>query len=530
MLVFPPVYIFIVSETVKALGSIEVLNNITSFSYEALTIYRSQTLTQNYNLQHSDQSVSAAGSQIMSFKEGNNTLYERIDRAYRYNDYWIWAWPELVPEMNYSMVLRDGLHGFACFNQGQNSFYADDPTQALGYADAYLTDYLVYQAHQFAILWLVKQFVASPSVTAHHLEDPLTGAVLPAIDHPKLGLTLVINNSLPYMVRSYEQHKIFGKSTSDVIFSNYSMFGSVLFPQRFQTVYNTVNMVEDFFADNIIINPTWSADYFEPKSKTNRTAPAQSPEHPRSEAHEFFESALWDGPFTFNVSDVVVEYPVPGLLVEFDEGFLITDASPFRSQILLDWVRKNSRKNITHVVPSHHHRDHAGGVGDYVAAGAKLVVPEIARDYYKNVNGGQVEFVTYTREQPFVLDDGNVQFRSFWREENPHAADWSYGIATSSCPKNDTGVVVYVADVVDPGSVPAYSTSNALRWDAGYARQFILNAAQDGVPRSSLIIGAHGSTIEFVHNSESLENVANITGVVYPDIAVKSLAGNPNCY
>ncbi|KAF2233669.1 hypothetical protein EV356DRAFT_447860 [Viridothelium virens] len=508
----------ILQETVKALGGIDVLNSINSFSYEALTIYRSQTLTQNYKLMRSDQSVSAAGSQIMSFKEGNNTLHERIDRGYRYNDYWIWAWPDLVPEMNYSMVLQDGPQGFACFNQGQNSFYADDPTEALGYADAYLADYLVHQAHQFAIPWLIKQF---------------------------LGLTLVINNHLPYMVRSYEQHKIFGRSTSDVIFSNYSMFGSVLLPQRFQTVYNTVNMVEDFFVDNMSINPTWPADYFEPKSNTTRKAPAQSLEYPRSEVHEFFESALWDGPFTFDISDVVVEYPVPGvpaiksvyvgyadyvqLLVEFDEGFLITDASPFRSQILLNWVKENSRKNITHVVPSHHHRDHAGGVGDYVAAGAKLVVPEIARAYYTNVNGGQVEFVTYTQEQPFILDDGNVQFRSFWREENPHAVDWSYGIATSSCPKNGTGVVVYVADVVDPGSVPGYSTSDALRWDAGYARQFILNAAQDGVPRSSLILGAHGSAIDLVHNSESLEKVANITGVVYPNIEVGSLAGTYKC-
>ncbi|MCJ1328032.1 hypothetical protein MMC10_004707 [Thelotrema lepadinum] len=535
----------ILQDIVKALGGIDALNNITSFSYEALTIYRSQTLTQTYGLKRSDQSVSAAGSQIVSFKEQNNTLQERIDRAYDYNDYWLWAWPELKPSINYSMVLQDGPEGFACFNQGQNSFYADDPTVALGYADAYLTDYLIQQAHQFALPWLVKQFVVAQSLTVSEVQDPFTGVVLLAIGHPGLGLTLVVNNGLPYMVRSYEQHMTLGNSTSDVIFSNYSTFGAVILPQRVQTVYNAFNMIEDFFVDNISINPTWPPNYFEAESNTTRSAPLQSEEYPRSEVHEFFETALWGGPFPFDASNVTVEYPVPEvqaiksvyigyadyvqLLIEFDEGYLITDAPAHRSKILLDWVAQNSEKKVVYVVPSHHHRDHAGGVGDFVAAGAKLVVPEIAKEYYEKVNGGQVEFLTYTQEQPFILNDGKVQFRSFWCEENPHAADWSYSVTTAACPTNETNVVVYVADVVNPGFYPGVSTSNALRWDAGYARQFVLSAAQDGVPRSSVIVGTHGSVEGEISNSEALGMVASITGVVYPDIGADTWAEKEKC-
>ena len=369
----------ILQSVVTAMGGIHVLNNITAFSYEASTIYRSQTLTQSYGLSRSDQSVAAAGIQTMSFLELNGTLRERIDRSYVFNDYWIWAWPTLTPEMNYSVVVRDGDDGFACFNQGQNSFYAEDHEVALGYADSYLTDYLVHQAHQFALPWLIKQFAAAQSLRVSQVEDPLTGVVLPALEHPSFSLTLVVNNDLPYMVRSYEQHRIYGQSTSDIIFSNYSMFDSILLPQRIQTVYNTFNLLEDFFVDDITINQAWPGDFFEPKLlNTTPKAPKQSEEYPRSEVHEFFETALWGGPFPFNVSDVEVEYPVPGieaiksvyvgyadyvqLLVEFDEGFLITDAAPHRSKILLDWVAQTSRKNITYVVPSHHHRDHAGGV------------------------------------------------------------------------------------------------------------------------------------------------------------------------
>ena len=536
----------ILQNIVTTLGGIDALNNVTSFSYEALTVYRSQTLTQTYGLQRSDQSVSAAGSQVMSFREQNNTLLERIDRAYTYNDYWLWAWPELKPGIKYSMVLRDGRDGFACFNQGQNSFYADDPTVALGYADAYLTDYLIQQAHQFALPWLIKQFIAAPSLRVSEVQDLFTGVVLPALRHDDLDLTLVVSNGLPYMVRSYEQHMIFGNSTSDVIFSNYSTFGSIFLPQRVQTVYNTFNMIEDFFVDNVDINPWWSPEYFEPKSNATRMAPIQSEEYPRSEVHESFETALWGGPFQFDVSNVTVEYPVPGvqaiksvyigyadyvqLLIEFDEGFLITDAPAHRSKILLDWVAQNSAKKISYVVPSHHHHDHAGGVGDYVAADAKLVVPEIAREYYEKVNGGQVDFVTYTQEQPFILNDGKVQFRSFWREENPHAADWSYSVATAACPTNETDVVVYVADIVNPGFYPGISTSNALRWDAGYARQFVLAAVQDGIPRSSVIVGSHGSIEGELSNAEALDMAANITGVVYPSIGAETWAEKDKCY
>ncbi|KAL8828574.1 MAG: hypothetical protein Q9191_002511 [Dirinaria sp. TL-2023a] len=541
----------VLQRTVAVLGGIEAIKNITAFSYDARTIYRSQTLTQSYGLKRSDQSVSAAGAQIMSFRARNGMLQERIDRVYSYNDYWIWAWPTLAPVINYSVVVEDGPDGFACFNRGQNSFYANDHTVALGYADPYLTDYLVHQAHQFALPWLIKQFLAAPSLAMHDIRDPLTDVTLPGIEHPTLGLTLVVKNDLPYMVRSYEQHKIFGNSTSDVLFSTYSTFGDVLLPRRFQTVYNTFNMVEDFFVDILRINPPWPADYFEPESsKTSRASPQQSLDYPRSEVHEFFETALWGGPFGFDALNVTVEYPIPAipaiksvwvgyadyvqLLVEFDEYFLITDASPFRSKILIKWVAQNSAKKIAYVVPSHHHRDHAGGVADYVAAGATLVVPEIAQDYYSNVNGGEIKFATYTEENPFILSDGKLQFRAFWHPESPHAVDWSYGVATAACPKDDTGVVVFNADVVDPGDFnnqgPVYPTSNAVRWDAGYARQWVFAAAQDRVPRSALIVGAHGSTyVQNVSNVMTLEKVVDITGVLYPDIGASTWADRRRC-
>lgn len=43
--------------------------------------------------------------------------------------------------------------------------------------------------------------------------------------------------------------------------------------------------------------------------------------------------------------------------------------------------------------PTHHHHDHAFGVVDYVASGAKLIVPDHAASYYTTVPQDQI--VTY---------------------------------------------------------------------------------------------------------------------------------------
>jgi hypothetical protein len=74
-----------------------------------------------------DQSVSAAGAQNMTFDLSSSTLRSRIDRSYMYDDYWLWAFPQLDPRMNYSLIVEEGSDGYACFTDGQNSFFAADP-------------------------------------------------------------------------------------------------------------------------------------------------------------------------------------------------------------------------------------------------------------------------------------------------------------------------------------------------------------------------------------------------------------------
>jgi hypothetical protein len=520
------------------------------------SIYRSNTLGQSYNLFVSDQSVSAAGSQTMTFDLSSAELRSRIDRSYVYDGYWLWAFPDLKPLMNYSLIVHDGLDGFACFIAGQNSFFAADPSIPLGYADSYLSDYLVHTSRQFALPWLFKKFMSETSqLQLSETRDPISRKIYKSVSNPTLDLAMLIDpaTSLPYAIRSLENHVVFGNSTSDLVLSSWAEAkignGTMLFPHRFQTVYNSVIVLEDFVIAAIGTNEEIPADYFKPDiapypkdevypegnqqpPTTTPSKPAQNPDYPRSEVHEAFEAGLWGGPFgeVYNISNVSISHPIQGLdeistiyigypdyvqvLIEFEDGLLITDAPAHRSKIILDWVdiHKNGKK-ITHVVPSHHHRDHAGGVDDFVDAGATLVVPEIAAGFY-NFTGKILQMVTYREDKPFILKDSKVQFRSFWKDGNPHARDWAFSVAGPSNPTSPEQFVVFNADVVNPGT-------DARRWDTGSALRFFNNAVEIGLPPETTLVGAHGSSDGGKSTSEQLARLASTAGFPYPQLTVK---------
>ena len=145
-----------------------------------------------------------------------------------------------------------------------------------------------------------------------------------------------------------------------------------------------------------------------------------------------------------------------------------------------------------------------------VAAGATLVVPEIAKDLY-NLTGKVSSMETYTDDAPFVLKDANIQFRSFWKDENPHARDWTFGVATRANPTDDKDFVVFNADVVNPGD-------DAMKWDSGAARRFFSNAVEAGVPPSATLVGTHGSSHGGTSTSDLLARLAEAGGYAYPEL------------
>lgn len=59
---------------------------------------------------------------------------------------------------------------------------------------------------------------------------------------------------------------------------------------------------------------------------------------------------------------------------------------------------------------------------------------------------------------------------------------------------------------------------DAVRFDSGYARQWLDVAVLDGLPRHAVVIGAHGGNT----TTDRLESLINITGYEYPVLGAKS--------
>jgi hypothetical protein len=160
------------------------------------------------------------------------------------------------------MVLQDGPDSWACLVKGQNNVFSRDPSQALGYADPFLKDYLINTAQKFAISSLLAQFGQNnASLSVLSINDPTSNITFPAIYNSALQIIILLNATdyLTYIIRTYEDHAIFGNSTNDLILINYTKVEAdeafkLLPPHRFQTRYNTAGILEYFLVESITIN------------------------------------------------------------------------------------------------------------------------------------------------------------------------------------------------------------------------------------------------------------------------------------
>lgn len=101
------------------------------------------------------------------------------------------------------------------------------------------------------------------------------GIEYPALRDAYLNMTVLFepDTYLPHIIRVYEDHHIFGNSTSDFVVYNYTTVAGVKFPRRFKLMYNEDNLLIDFLVDNIDVNPAFPAGFFDglPKTQINNT-------------------------------------------------------------------------------------------------------------------------------------------------------------------------------------------------------------------------------------------------------------------
>ena len=108
---------------------------------------------------------------------------------------------------------------------------------------------------------------------------------------------------LPYLIRSYEDHQIFGLSSNDYVVYNYTKSAGVQVPQRIKVVYNEDNLLMDSIIGNVEMNPRFSPGFFSgiPAAAINQTLGGLSPTPPML-SDEYGEAEIFESRYgTFSL-------------------------------------------------------------------------------------------------------------------------------------------------------------------------------------------------------------------------------------
>ncbi|EXF77874.1 hypothetical protein CFIO01_04128 [Colletotrichum fioriniae PJ7] len=450
---------------IEALGGREAISAIQSLTYVGGTILRGRTLMMGISVAGVDNAAVTAGRQNVSFAFDEEHVKQRIDKVAALGPGWTFGRANLAP-MDFSIIAEGGGNGYAAVTRGSYNLY-NPSGEPQGYLDGLLASYLISEAYKWHPL-LLSTILSNNNFTSR---QGATGAgiTLPGVHDDTLDLTVLFDpaTNLPYIIRSYEDHPFFGESTHDLLVHDYNEVKGFQVPQRFKTIYNGKHLIGDYRADQTIINGDLPSDFFAvPGNGTVPTSsvPNRDTQYSFSEIGETSANFLWPGAYTGTKESIAASFAqplqdLPGFwtispggdlgmrqgLIELEDGSVIVlDAPPHQSKLVIEWVQGNLGKNITHVWPTHHHHDHAFGVVDYVAQGAKLIVPEHAAGYYTTVPREQV--VSYPRGGSYVLKDSKMQLALVDMEATIHAEDHGYALIISSCPTEKSSSAVFDAD------------------------------------------------------------------------------------
>jgi len=151
------------------------------------------------------------------------------------------------------------------------------------------------------------------------------------------------------------------------------------------------------------------------------------------------------------------------LVVEQANGVVVIEAPLYeaRAKAIYDWIAQNiPGKPVTHVVVTHHHRDHVGALRTFVARGAKVVVGAPAKPFFASAfrasrtiepdelsampKSAVIETVPVGGE--LTIPDANRPVRVI-HTLSTHAAD----MVIVHTPTDPGQSVVFVSDIYSPG-------------------------------------------------------------------------------
>lgn len=174
----------------------------------------------------------------------------------------------------------------------------------------------------------------------------------------------VNERNLVEKVESWNTHPVLGDVLTETIYSDYKDFGGVQFPTKITQKQAGVAAL----------------DLTVSEVKPNAPADLQMPDNVRQAAVKVQTDKVADG----------VWYLTGGthhsVLVEMNDHLVVIEGplNDARALALIDEVKKTvPNKPIKYVVNTHHHFDHAGGLGPFVAEGAIIITHDVNKPFFE---------------------------------------------------------------------------------------------------------------------------------------------------
>ncbi|HEY5936887.1 MAG TPA: MBL fold metallo-hydrolase [Kofleriaceae bacterium] len=180
------------------------------------------------------------------------------------------------------------------------------------------------------------------------------------------------------------------------------------------------------------------------------------------------------------------------LVIEQANGVVVVEAPLYeaRAVAIFDWIEANLHKPVTHVVSTHHHRDHAGALRTFVARGAKVVTGEASRAYFvrafrapRTIEPDELSAAPRNATVIGVPPNGIFTIPDASRPvqvvpvPSTHAADLVAGYVPS-------GKILFISDIYSPGLPGANPAGAREVLDTVVARNLALDT----------VAGGHGAT------------------------------------
>ena len=204
-------------------------------------------------------------------------------------------------------------------------------------------------------------------------------------DGSVLALGFDTRTGLLSTVETVGEIGLFGDGDHVWRFRDYRAIDGLLLAGAFQHRINGL-LQEDLRLVAAQLNPSWSDTTFAAPAGYVAQAAVRSAPPPARVVRVGPSSYVLEGASGYRV-----------LVAEHDSGLVVVEA-PLNARTAteaLGLLREASPgKSVTHVVLTHHHLDHVGGIRPFVEAGAVVVAPSGAVEYLRRIIGASLSFGT----------------------------------------------------------------------------------------------------------------------------------------